>query len=380
MYSHLAPTYQRLFGEQWVLWFASSNRYSVVDLSFKGCLDAYLASDTPDGFDSEITSHINNSSAKDLAATLYNYLNQCHSTTQTVEETAIDLDTSKRCITKYYHFNGVDFKIHFDCELVVKTIHPSIAYLEIDQFAQAKAPTVFDIYLKDDLLQLFKDGSLVKKVPKRDYHLIQGKFIMELLCSLTQTKESDWIAALHGSTVADGNAAIMLIGESGKGKSTLTALLAASGFQMVADDVSPLHYKTRHIYNNPAAISIKAGAFSVLEAYIANLDGIAPVVFNIRKGPIKYVPFPRPSKPHYPCNTIVLVDYKTDAKAQLEKIDIATVLETLIPDSWIAPDKPKAKAFLDWLERVSTYRLTYSKTADAITQISELFQNQNSKK
>ena len=94
---------------------------------------------------------------------------------------------------------------------------------------------------------------------------MQGKFIMQLLCTIHDKEEKDWISTFHGSTITDGNSSILFVGESGKGKSTLCALLTANGFDLLADDVSPLLSHNKCIYHNPSAISIKEGAINVLQ-------------------------------------------------------------------------------------------------------------------
>jgi hypothetical protein len=48
------------------------------------------------------------------------------------------------------------------------------------------------------------------------------------------------LAVVHGSAVCLGNAAVILAGRSGLGKSTVAALCCAAGAQLVADDVVPL--------------------------------------------------------------------------------------------------------------------------------------------
>ena len=97
---------------------------------------------------------------------------------------------------------------------------------------------------------------------------------MELLCLLTHKKEHDWLGTFHASTIANNKEAIMLIGASGRGKSTLSALLMANGFNLIADDFTPVLAKTQTIYNYPSAISIKEGAFKTLESYFQNFNNL----------------------------------------------------------------------------------------------------------
>ncbi len=50
-------------------------------------------------------------------------------------------------------------------------------------------------------LFLYKDGQLRSCVPKSDYHFIQGKFTVQLLCIMHGKEEGDLIGTFHGSTL-----------------------------------------------------------------------------------------------------------------------------------------------------------------------------------
>lgn len=371
MKNSFAPTYQKSFKNYWVLWYNISNTYSVVDSVFKNLLDTYFLSENEVAFCNTIREQDETIFCNDLLNTINEYLKNCN--TQKTEDSfqLAEVDTSKRLINKQYEIYGKAIAINYDSELVMKVIHPSLAYLETDSNTASKV--CFDIYLKDEFLHLFKEDILIIKVHKLDYHLLQGKFIMELLCTLHNKSESDWIGTFHGSTISDGNSCIMFAGLSGKGKSTLTAILAANGLELVADDVSPLLFKDQKIYNNPAAISIKKGAFPVLKSLIKNFEDYKTVMFNKSKGFIKYVPFPKHKKKAYPCKAIILVNFKAEEETALQPINVNEVLEALIPDSWLLHNSKYAEVCLNWLATLQFYQLTYSDNDEAVATVSQLF-------
>jgi ABC-type cobalamin/Fe3+-siderophores transport system ATPase subunit len=214
-------------------------------------------------------------------------------------------------------------------------------------------------------------------MPKADYHFIQGKFHMEVANLIHNKSESDWLGTLHGSTITDGQSSMMFIGNSGSGKSTLCSLLVAHGYHLVADDISPLAKENGHIYYNPAAISIKEKAFKVLEPLLPELNALPEITFNPAKGVLKYLPCKQPKQLHYPCETLVLVNYTPNSETLLELISVKEALETIIPDSWLHPGKDHAQAFLNWLDQLNFYKLTYSDTKEMIETVSELFKQQN---
>ncbi|WP_411893493.1 hypothetical protein [Winogradskyella sp. A2] len=371
MNTKLAPTHQKLFDLHWVLWFMESNTYSIVDYPFKTCLDSYLLSDSLEDFGRILKSDNQNLDADNIAKTIYTYLKNCNIPYISEAENNLNQDFTKRHILKQYVIKDKTIQIYFDSELVLKSIHPALAHLESNNI---RAQSTFDVYLKNEHLHLFKDSKLIKKVPQTQHHLIQGKFLMLLLCSLYENDESDWIGTLHGSTITNEESSLLFAGKSGKGKSTLCAILASHGYKLLADDVSPLLSETLNIYYNPAAVSIKKGAFPTFNAMIDNFDTLPSIEYNKTKGALKYVPLPSPEKSHYPCKAIVLVNYLENTKTILEKATIEAVLETLIPDSWLSPKSQHAKQFLDWLETLDLYELTYSDTNDMLEQVSQLFE------
>ncbi|NRD23252.1 hypothetical protein HNV10_08365 [Winogradskyella litoriviva] len=373
MNNSLSPTYQKKIGDMWLLWFAVSNSYSIVDNEFKVILDSYLTAETKKSFDLFITKKYPFQNASVITDSIEDYLTRSNISISKDETEKVQLDTCYKNITKLYAINKKIIKVNYDSELVLKTIHPSIAYTSI--ITNDSVDTTFDIYLKNDILYLFQENLLITSAPKLEYHKIQGKFIMQLLCTIHNKIESDWIGSFHGSTITDGNSSILMVGESGKGKSTLCALLTANGFNLLADDVSPMLSKDKAIYYNPAAISIKEGAFSILENVIDDFKDLPPILFNKQKGTLKYLPCIKPEQSHYPCNAVILVNYKENSNTILTEVSVKRMLETIIPDSWLSPKPYHAKQFLEWLSHIKVYELTYSDIKDVTKKVSYLFES-----
>jgi hypothetical protein len=366
---NLSPTHQISCDKHCILWYEKSNNYSVVTAEFKSILDIYLQSDSTDDFNTKLG--LTNINSSPVAHNIFSYLTSCNSfETQDILED-IKFSDIHRNTLKYYKVDNSKIKIYYDSELALKIIHPAIAYLETQP--DEKENTTFDIFLKDNHWLIYKDKHLLTVAAKKDYHLIQGKFIMHLLCTIHSKEESDWVGTFHGSTITDDTNSILFVGKSGQGKSTLCSLLSANGFKLVADDISPMLSKNKHIYSNPLAISVKEGAFNTLRPLIKDFDDLLVTQLNKTKGLIKYVPTKNWKANSYPCKAIVMVNYKKESDTILENVSIKKVLETLIPDSWLSPNPKHAKQFLDWLESIRVYELTYGNTSDVTLCISKLF-------
>lgn len=378
MNNNLAPTHKKLFGDYWVLWYAISNSYSIIEPEFNRLLEVYLESKLKADFTNKVSSDLEVSESNSLFETFFNYLKTCNIPYVPTSTPSIELEITYRAISKTYTIEGKTIQIYYSSEIVMQTIHPALAHYITDDRRDDVLAT-FDLYIDQNNLHLYKDAQLLCYVPKRDYHHIQGKFIMHLLCTLHNNNESDWIGTLHGSTITDGNSSILFVGESGKGKSTLCALLAANGFNLLADDVSPLLSNDKYIYYNPSAISLKKGAFKLLQPLTSNFNNIPVVNFNKTKGDIKYIPCAKPVQNAYPCSAIILVNYRPNSQTKLEPVSVKTILETLIPDSWLSPNKKHAQQFLDWLAELKLYQLTYSDTESVKDEVSKVFKQYDQK-
>lgn len=372
------PTYTHRFSTKWLLWFKKSNFYNFVDPSIKEAITIYLNAPTFEVFNKETKNlkafQTKQIEAKQLYDELGAYLKQCNTVTPTTHECAKPhpFDASCCVISNHYDINGTPFEVHYDDPFTVDLLHHTIA--QYTSKVTRAVPTRFYVYAKEDHLYLYKNEQLLTCVSKHEYHYIQGKFAMHLFCTIHDFNESDWIGTLHASTVALNNKAMMLIGDSGSGKSTLTAILTASGFELVADDLSPIHEKDAAVYYNPNGISIKKGAFDILSPYYKAIKQLPTLTLSDYKGAIKYLPIPLPKNRSYPCNHMILVAYNDNATTTLTKIPADEALRVLIPESWLSKESKHAKAFIAWLTTIQYYKLSYSNNKEAVARIKKLNQ------
>lgn len=278
-------------------------------------------------------------------------------------------------IEQHYRFGKCSFSINYSSERLMELIHPNLSHGQSDNLQQPKA--VFDIFESDGLLHLFKNKHFVGSYEPHRFHFLQGKFAMELLTTLYDNTESDWLATFHASTVSNGKEAIMLIGDSGNGKSTFSALLMASGLDLLADDLTPMLAEDGQLYRFPSAISIKEGAFNAIGQLFHDFDSLETHKSLSKHIMVRYLPPTVPfegAKNHFDCQKIILVTYDSNsAYCELKPCAPEKLLQVLIPDSWISPKKEHSQKFLDWLGRLSFYQLNYSNSETAVKMFKQLF-------
>lgn len=370
----LAPKLSICIGKHWVLWYEKSNTYSVVDTQFKETLDRYFRSTSPIDFQKIIHNGHTQSDRDAALKKIKDYLTACNFNATSKRLLHIKRDCSYRNIKVNYVINSVSITVYYDSERVKSLVHPQIENFKVDESEGAKV--IFDIYLADNKLYLFKNEVCLVERPKYEFHFISGKFVMHIINEIHHKKESDWIGTFHGSTVTDNQTSILFIGNSGSGKSTISSLLVANGYYLLADDVSPMLADNKAIYYNPNGISIKEGAANVLRPIIKDFDTLPVVDFNRSKGPLRYHSCPKPPKNYYPCKSVILVNYKKDTETELKEISIDEILQTLIPESWFSHNEKNAQSFLNWLSATKFYKLTYSENNTMLDLISKVFNTQ----
>ena len=279
----------------------------------------------------------------------------------------------KSCqLIQYYLFNDIIIKVCFDSEETKALIHPKYSHLVIDHL------NIYDVEYKifnnDNTFFIFKNNQFLGAWNSNELHEFQGKFSMELMCSFYNKTEHDWMGVFHASTISKNNHSIMFTGDSGNGKSTLVSILMANGFNVIADDFSPILRSDFKTYCFPSAISIKEKSYNLIEQLHPELKSFNEYYINELKGNIKYLPAIS-KETSANCSAVVWVQYSEGAENSMKKISTHEALKKFLPDAWISKEEVNAKAFLKWIKKTAFYELNYSDNDKLISIINNYFSN-----
>lgn len=278
-------------------------------------------------------------------------------------------------VVKFYKVNNYIFKINFQTEKEAFWIHPKFAHLEIQP--QEKSDFVYHVFSENTHTFLFVDNSFIGSWMISDIHYFQGKFSMELVQSIHQKKEHEWMGVFHASAVSNGKNSILFLGDSGNGKSTSLALLQANGFTCIADDFVPIDAKKQEVYSFPSAISIKKNSIPHLLSLYPELETTAEYHLKSLNKIVRYLPPNNDDySKHVPCKALIFIKYKPDVDLKVNQISIIEAFEKLVPDSWLSPEIENAQIFLDWFSQLPCYELSYSNNEKMITTVQKLFNNE----
>tara|TARA_B100000497_G_scaffold12134_1_gene13782 strand:- start:588 stop:1733 length:1146 start_codon:yes stop_codon:yes gene_type:complete len=282
------------------------------------------------------------------------------------------LDPIKSCqLINYYSFNNTIIKVGFDAEETKSLIHQKYRHLAIDHVNSFDVE--YSIFNSDHSLFIFKNNKIVGSWDiGTQLHEFQGKFSMELICSFYNKTEHDWMGVFHASTISKNNRSIMFTGDSGNGKSTLISILMANGYNVIADDFSPVLRTDFKTYCFPSAISIKEKSFNLIEQLYPELINYNEYYINELKGNVKYLP-PISKETSANCSSVIWVKYAEGTESSLKKVSIKDALKKILPDAWISKKEVNAKAFLKWIEKTAFYELNYSDNNQLINIINSYF-------
>lgn len=279
-------------------------------------------------------------------------------------------------VSKYYQYNDITFQIDYASEYEMYLVHPKFAHFEITEKTILNTSYHYQIFTEGKTIYFYINQELVGSWPKNEVHFFQGKCSMKLVEQLYQKPEEEWLGVFHASAITDGNSSILLLGDSGNGKSTALALLQAHGLHCLADDFVPIAASTQKAHHFPAAISIKKNSLSTLLPIYPELSTSAEYHFKRLGKIVRYLP-PKTSKiKQASCKALIFIKYDEKIDLKVEKLSNLAALEQLIPDSWLSSVPENVKNFLNWFEHLPCYQLTYGNNAKMLTTVSKIFANE----
>ena len=178
--------------------------------------------------------------------------------------------------------------------------------------------------------------------------------------------------AAHAGCLIRGDAAWLVAGSPGAGKTTLCAALAAKGFRYATDDVS-LVDAAGEVSGVPFALAVKAGSWPLLEPMLPAL-ACARTHLRADGQEVRYVlPPDGVTRKAARLQTVIALAREAGATARLDVVDPADMLAILLAESYAPSRSLTAAQFEITGQAISAARcckLTYSDLAEAVELLS----------
>jgi len=169
---------------------------------------------------------------------------------------------------------------------------------------------------------------------------------------------------IHSGVILLGAHVVLLPGAAGRGKTTLTAALAASGGVYFSDEIALLEAGTLAVRPMPLTMTIKPGSVAPLRHLYPSLDSLDEHLREDRQ-PVRYLP-PSPQARYgpggapRPVKWIVFPHYEAGGATTLTPLTRPTGLRRLLDESLVLPDAldPRAvRSLVEWARTLELYDL-----------------------
>ncbi|MEO1542770.1 MAG: hypothetical protein AAFR75_01955 [Pseudomonadota bacterium] len=182
-------------------------------------------------------------------------------------------------------------------------------------------------------------------------------------------------AVMHGSAVSNGGGAMLIMGDSGRGKSTLAQGLVAAGCGYVSDDHLPLHVGGGSVLSFPTRSAVKPRAMRLAE--IKRLTRRYGTSSRARDG-VTYLSIPAVAEPgeEVPVSALVFPQYKKGASLALTRLTPQEAFgESIIAGARPARINPQIGPLARLCGNVPAFRLDFGASTQSVPACLEILED-----
>ncbi|WP_372775059.1 hypothetical protein [Mangrovibacterium sp.] len=317
--------------------------------------------------------------SKTFVSDIYDRISEANIPFQSEDETALftdDIVNSKFQPYSVFHYqlNTTVVRFTYETAWLERYIHPLIAHLAI---AENKKPEFhFELFTSNGQV-VYRLNNNLRCIWDRDKsNYTKGQIFIDLVNLIHQKTEDDWLMTVHASAITNEKKTILFSAPPGSGKTTIAALLQASGYHLISDDFVPFDKNSQNAYPFPIAMSVKEGSLELLSSHFPALKDL-PLHHITSEKKVRYLPIGNDKmKMVYPVHEIIFINYDSSIDFEWEKLDPFVAFKLLLEQIWVEPNLENVQLLLDKVSTFDYYKLTYSNSDKALNAIEKLFQNE----
>ncbi|THD76819.1 hypothetical protein E7681_02990 [Thalassobius vesicularis] len=219
---------------------------------------------------------------------------------------------------------------------------------------------------------IFRDGDAITgRIDLDAARFVLMREVAEITCGA-----ADVSAVFHAGCVARNGRALILCGDSGNGKSTLTFGLVNAGCAYLGDDHVPLHRDGRRVMAFATAAGVKAGAWDLPE--IKSLQARYGLTAQSPRVGVRYLPLHLADGPDtgadFPVSALVFPEFRPGQPFSLTRIaPEQALIQALKAGSRLsASHRSNLAPLADFLNHVPAYQLRYGASDQSVTACLDL--------
>ncbi|MGI9420621.1 MAG: hypothetical protein ACR2RA_22590 [Geminicoccaceae bacterium] len=226
----------------------------------------------------------------------------------------------------------------------------------------------------DDSYWLRRDGSCV--TGPFNHHGAYLEMQRHLLSAAHAPRRTDLV--IHASAIVDedSDASIVLAGDSGSGKSSLTAAFLSRGYGFVADDTAIIDADTEEVWCLRLPLRLKEGTWQRIQPYVSeSFESWEAIVEPEGRKIWRLYPKRDLSQTQSfapPPHAILFPVYEPDAATEISRIEPLAALALIVESgAWFETNEPAMADIIDWLLRTRCYSVIYSSAENVVTAIED---------
>lgn len=277
----------------------------------------------------------------------------------------------------HYAINDKKLTIEYGSERFEVNLHPSLAHLEIPIPKTSDCRFVLFEERDELIIRTYRNKNRPLTWTFGRLDQLKGRVLIEILNTIYDRNDDDWMTIIHASAVTDGQSTILFSSACGSGKSTMAALLKIHGLEVVSDDIVPVDAKSAKIFPFPAALSIKEGSLPVLMPHFPELADAPYYRYTGSDKLGRYLPLKQALFNKSLINkarALVFIRHDTTVDFCWEELSRLEAISLFNEEAWLSPSPKNARRYINWFLKLPCYRLNYSENTKAVKAIMQLFQ------
>lgn len=286
--------------------------------------------------------------------------------------TPVDVHPSRDCppvdreIVLNCRLNGTSFNILLSSDDLAEEIIPRLESLRIP--ACDSVDFTLRLVQSDKCVYIFRGDELLSvQEDAADARIILLEEIVRL-----SAPDRGFLAILHAGACGSDSKCVIFPATTHSGKTTLAAVLMASGLTLYADDSTGIQRDNLKIPAMPFALMIREGSWAVVSARFPAFESLPTC--NRYGQNVKFLqPGGDFSGSVARASAIAFSRWEAGATTRLKPLTTFEALVRLKESGfWLAHDRRDIQKFLDWLQALPIYDMVYSDVDEAATAIKRL--------
>lgn len=196
--------------------------------------------------------------------------------------------------------------------------------------------------------------------------------LLQEIVRRTSSLPRKWLSLLHAGACGNGRSCVIFPAASHSGKTTLATVLMLSGLTFYADDSVALENETLKIPVMPFGLPIREGSWPLLAERLPGFKSL-PVIERFGQQ-VRFL-YPPVHQTSVPAAAMVFPSYQPGAEFSIQPLNtLQTLIHLKESGFWVEAKPESITVFVNWLESLRCYQMTYAEVDQAGHFITTLLQ------